>query len=167
MTLFWSMWFKFVMAATSLLPDVKHTMQLRGYLAGPALDSCGKNFQLACDVRIAHIQKLTVGDDVYFSGGVWILAGDPVVIEDQVMLGPYSVVISGDHSRVGGSWRFGAALREPILIKRGAWVGAHGVVTKGVTIGAGSCVAAGGVVTEDIPDDVIAGGVPARVLRRI
>lgn len=161
------MWFKFVMATTSLMPDIKHTMILRGFLIRPVLLSCGKNLQLANDVRIAGLQNLSIGDDVFLSGGVWILAGCSVVIEDQVMLGPYVVVVSGDHDRVDRSWRFGGAVREPIVIKRGAWVGAHGVVTRGVVIGNGSCIAAGGVVIEDVPDDVVAGGVPARVIKNI
>ena len=55
----------------------------------------------------------------------------------------------------------------PIHIGRKVWIGAGVIITKGVTIGDNSIVAAGAVVTHDIPSNVIAAGVPARILREI
>ena len=52
-----------------------------------------------------------------------------------------------------------------ILLENGVWIGANVVVTRNVTIGANSIIAAGAVVTKDIPRYVVAGGVPAKVLR--
>lgn len=161
------LWFRLVMGLTGFAPDIKHVLVFRGFLLRPSFRTCGRNFQIACDVRVSNPHNVLVGKDVFLSGGAYILAGAPVTLEDEVMLGPYAVVVSGDHSRVGRSWRFGPPDRGEILLKRGSWVGAHAVVTKGVTMGVGSCLAAGAVAIEDVPDDSIAGGVPARVIKRM
>jgi acetyltransferase-like isoleucine patch superfamily enzyme len=165
---FFSMlWFEIAMRLTGFLPEIRHTMYFRGLLIKCCLKSCGKNLQIARDVRIGGISNLSVGNDVFLSAGSWLLTNCDVTIEDEVMLGPYSVVIAGDHTRKNGSFRFGEAIRAPILLKRGCWIGAHSVVLKGVTVGEGSCLAAGSVATKNIPDNVIAGGVPAVVIKSI
>lgn len=55
----------------------------------------------------------------------------------------------------------------PIRVERGAWIGAHATILAGVTIGENAVVAAGAVVTKDVPANSIAAGVPARVIKRI
>ena len=55
----------------------------------------------------------------------------------------------------------------PVRIRRGAWIGARAIVLKGVTVGVGSVVGAGAVVTKDVPDWTIVAGNPARVIREI
>jgi acetyltransferase-like isoleucine patch superfamily enzyme len=55
----------------------------------------------------------------------------------------------------------------PILIKRGAWVGARSIILKGVTVGEGAVVGMGSVVTSDVPPRTIVAGNPARVIREI
>jgi len=55
----------------------------------------------------------------------------------------------------------------PIRICDNAWIGASAVITKGVTIGQNAVVAAGAVVTRDVPANTVVGGVPAKVLRRL
>ena len=55
----------------------------------------------------------------------------------------------------------------PIHIGKRVWIGSNVVVTKGVTIGDNSVIAAGAVVTKDVPANVVAGGVPAKVLKQI
>jgi len=87
-----------------------------------------------------------------------------IVLGDEVMLGPYTVLATNNHTCKGGSYRFGAGSPAPIRIGRGCWTGAHVVVTAGVSIGDGTAVAAGAVVTHDVPSDVVAAGVPARVI---
>jgi acetyltransferase-like isoleucine patch superfamily enzyme len=55
----------------------------------------------------------------------------------------------------------------PIHIKEGAWIGAHCIVLKGVTIGARSVIGAGAVVTKDVPDDEVWGGNPATFIKKL
>lgn len=55
----------------------------------------------------------------------------------------------------------------PIKLGNGVWVGAHATITAGVTIGDNAIVAAGAVVTKDVPANVVVGGVPARIIKHI
>ena len=74
----------------------------------------------------------------------------------------------GSGDRVSGADRMGMEVHPaPIHIGSKVWIGAGVIVTKGVTIGDNSVIAAGAVVTHDIPSNVIAAGVPARILKEI
>ena len=158
-------WCHLVMLATAMLPDLTPCMRLRGFLLRPALKRCGRNFQLARRVTLNFSSELEIGNDVYFAAGSWIHAPGGIVVEDEVQLGPYVVLISGDHTLKAGSYRYGPGSRAPIRLCRGSWIGAHATVLKGVTVGCGALVAANAVANRDIPDFAIAGGIPARVLK--
>jgi maltose O-acetyltransferase len=87
-----------------------------------------------------------------------------LVLHDQVMLGPYVTMVSANHTFVDGSARFGAAEPGRIEIGRGSWIAAGATIVTGSRVGASCLIAAGAVVTMDVEDHAIAGGVPARVL---
>jgi maltose O-acetyltransferase len=157
-------YFILIMKVTGLLPDLKPVMRMRGWLLRPCFRRCGRGFQICSNAMIVHTTGLTIGEDVYIAYGCWIQGYGGVTLEDQVMLGPYTVLASSNHGKKDGSYRFGGDEPAPILIKRGAWTGAHVVVTAGVTVGAGAACAAGAVVTKDVPDHAVVGGVPARVI---
>jgi maltose O-acetyltransferase len=63
--------------------------------------------------------------------------------------------------------RAGPLTTAPVIIENGTWIGARSVVLPGVTVGAGSVVASGAIVTRNVPPNTLVGGVPARVLRTI
>jgi maltose O-acetyltransferase len=88
-----------------------------------------------------------------------------VTIEDEVIVGPYAVITSGSHKFKNGSARFGGAERKPVKVGKGSWIAAHAVINPGVSVGAGNLVAANAVVTHDTPDNVVVGGVPAKVIK--
>jgi acetyltransferase-like isoleucine patch superfamily enzyme len=159
------LWFHLVTLATGWLPDLKPVMRLRGFLLRPSFKTCGRNFQVARRVTINFPNRLEIGCDVYIATGCWIHAWGAIVIEDEVQLGPYSVLVTGDHTLKGGSYRSGPSTLAPIRLCRGSWVAAHAVVTKGVTLGCGALIAANSVATTNIPDFAIAAGVPARVIK--
>ena len=81
-----------------------------------------------------------------------------------MQLGPYAVLVSGDHTPIDGSYRFGPSNLAPIRICKGSWIAVHATVTKGVLIGRGAILAANSVATRDVPPFAMAGGVPARVI---
>jgi acetyltransferase-like isoleucine patch superfamily enzyme len=54
-----------------------------------------------------------------------------------------------------------------IVLKRNCWIGANSVILPGVTVGVNSVVAAGSVVTKDVPADTVVAGVPARVIKKV
>jgi len=158
-------WFIFVMKwLTGLLPDLTPIMRLRGFLLRPCLKSCGPNFQVCSGAMIVYSANVSIGHNVFIAYGCWIQGVGSVTLEDEVMLGPYTVLASSDHRVKGGSYRFGGGRTAPIVLKKGAWTGAHAVITAGVTVGSGAACAAGSVVTRDVPDGAVVGGVPARDL---
>lgn len=159
-----NLWFDIVSVLTWWLPDVEPIMAMRGWLARPAFASCGCNFQLARGVNISCTEGLHVGNNVYLAHYVWVQGFGQVTLEDEVVIGPFSVLASRDHCFKDGSVRFGGGVGSPIRIRRGTWLASHVVVTRGVTVGQGCTLAAGAVVVSDVPDFAIVGGVPARVI---
>lgn len=85
----------------------------------------------------------------------------------NVAIGPFCRLISDTHEMGGSERRAGAAIFKPIEIEDGVWLGASVTVLGGVRIGRGSMVAAGSVVTKDVPPDTMVGGVPARVIKSL
>jgi acetyltransferase-like isoleucine patch superfamily enzyme len=158
------LWFHFLTLATSWLPDLRLVLRFRGFLLRPAFQSCGSNFQIARQVTINFSNRLEIGSDVYIATGCWLHACGGIVIEDGVQLGPYVVLVTSDHTRKNGSYRYGASELGPIRLCQGSWLAAHATVTKNVTVGRGALLAANSVATHDIPPMALAGGVPARVI---
>lgn len=93
------------------------------------------------------------------------MAGEQISIADSVIFGPYCVVVSSNHSRSEQSFRYRAPLLEPIQIEYGVWIAAHVTVTAGATVGRGTLIAANSVVRGEIPDNVLAAGQPARIVK--
>jgi len=110
---------------------------------------------------------IKIGCHVYIAYGCSIIATERILIQDEVMFGPYCVIASGNHNSINGSFRYGSIASAPISIGRGSWIGAHVTITAGSSIGENTLIAAGAVVTTDIPSNVIAGGVPARIIEKV
>lgn len=160
------LWSWFVRVGADWWPDAGVTMRLRGWLYGRAMRRCGRNFQVASGVRLIGLEAMSVGDHVYLAPGVALLASCGITLEDEVMLGYHTVVVDGNHTSCGGSYRFGPRAEAPVGIRRGAWVAANCTVLPGVTIGRGAVVAANSAVSRDVPDGATVGGVPARSIKR-
>ncbi len=158
-------WFNLIMLLTGWLPDFKPCIRLRGFLVRPAFKSCGRNFQVCRHVMVAFSTKVEVGRDVFIGYGTWLHASAGMKIGDEVQFGPYCVAITGNHGKRDLSYRWGHGKKEPIEIGAGSWIATHGALLAGVHVGRGTLVAANAVVTTDLPDHCIAGGIPARVLR--
>ncbi|MGT0192963.1 sugar O-acetyltransferase [Burkholderia pyrrocinia] len=87
-------------------------------------------------------------------------------IGDDVMIGPNVSLITSGHP-VEPSRRRDFVVAKPIAIERNVWIGAGATIIGGVTVGEHSVVAAGAVVTRDIPPNTLVGGNPATVIRSI
>jgi len=160
------LWFHLIMTVTGWLPDLRPVMHVRGWLLRPSFKTCGRNLQVARQVTINFSSRLEIGHNVYIATGCWLHAWGGSMLEDEVQLGPYAVLVTGNHTREGGSYRYGPSRLAPIRLCRGSWIAAHATVTKGVTIGCGALVAANSVATRDVPEFALAGGVPARIIER-
>ena len=109
----------------------------------------GQNVMIAAQVRI--------GDNVKIQNNVSVYAG--TVIEDDVFLGPSCVLTNVSNPR---SQIVRRGVYEQTLIRRGASVGANATIVCGVTLGRYCLIAAGAVVTKDVPDYALITGVPGR-----
>lgn len=118
-------------------------------------------------VWICTGRKLEVGDDVDFALEVLVTTDGGVTIGDRTLIGYRTQIISGNHVIPSGRARiFGAGhVHKPVRIGSDVWIGASCMVLPGVTIGEGAVVAAGSVVTKDVPAFSMVGGCPARTIR--
>ncbi len=92
-----------------------------------------------------------------------------VTIGDNVSLGPCCIIYTHNHEPAANgdaSWKGPTRFGE-VKIGEGAWIGARVTILSGVTIGARAIIGAGSVVTRDVPQDSLAVGVPARVLKKV
>lgn len=147
------------------LPDNVFFLRLRGWAARPFFGRCDGDLRLGRNLDIYQPGRIRLGKHIYIAFGCALLAGEVIEIDDEVMFGPYVVVSSSNHTRKNGSFRYGGVEESPVRIGRGSWISAHVTVTAGTTVGKGALIAAGAVVTGAIPDGVLAGGVPARIIK--
>ncbi|RLV49458.1 acyltransferase [Nocardioides mangrovicus] len=104
-------------------------------------------------------------DDVFINDGVWI--DQQTTIGASCAIGPFARFITHTHETGGGLHRAGDVSVRPIHVGPGAWIGAEASVLPGVSIGAGAVVAAGSLVTRDVPPHTMVMGRPARVVSRL
>jgi acetyltransferase-like isoleucine patch superfamily enzyme len=88
-----------------------------------------------------------------------------ITLEDHVLLGPKVNLITENHPADPANRS--ALICKPIVIKRNAWIGAAATILPGVTIGENAIVAAGAVVSRDVPANTAVGGVPAKFIKTI
>lgn len=88
-----------------------------------------------------------------------------ITLEDDVLIAPRVSILTVNHPE-DPELRRGLILK-PVVIKKGAWIGAGATVLPGVTVGENAIVAAGAVVGKDVPPNTIVGGVPAKVIWEI
>ena len=90
-----------------------------------------------------------------------------IVIGDRCDIAPEVSFVTGSHVLGTSERRAGDGCTKPIFIGNGCWIGARATILGGVRVGNGSVVAAGAVVTKDVPENSLAGGVPARLIRQL
>jgi acetyltransferase-like isoleucine patch superfamily enzyme len=110
-------------------------------------------------------ENISIGRNVFVNHACTFMDRGGITIEDEVLIGPKVNLITTDHPLDPSQRR--ATVSHPIVIKKKAWIGAGATILAGVTIGENSVVAAGAVVTKDVPDNTIVGGVPAKTIRAI
>ena len=145
----------------SILPDNVIFIRLRGFLWGFFIKSCGRRFGVGRNVTFYNPANISVGSDVYIAQGCWISASHSVSIEDEVLLGPYVVIATTNHTKDRDSYRFGQLTGGEVIVRRGSWIGAHSTIGAGVVIGKGSAIGANSFVNKSVPESVLCAGVPA------
>lgn len=105
------------------------------------------------------------GKDIFINQNVTFVDLGGITVEDQVLIGPGVHLITVNHL-IDPEKRRGLVVK-PIYIKKNAWIGGAAIILPDITIGENSIVAAGSVVTKDVPDNVIVAGTPAKIVTKI
>lgn len=111
-------------------------------------------------------EDIRVGRNVFINQNCTMYDLGAIDIGDDVMIGPNVSIITSSHP-IGPSQRRASVIAKPIVIERNVWIAAGATIIGGVTVGENSVVAAGSVVTKDVPANTLVGGNPARVIRSI
>jgi len=111
--------------------------------------------------------RVSIGANSWLSPGCTIYSHTDAAIDigANCDIGPQVVFVTGSHEQGTAGRRAGTGTAESIRIGHGCWIGARSTILGGVEIGDGCIVAAGAVVTESLPPNVLAAGVPAVVKR--
>lgn len=134
-------------------------------LAGAHL---GTNVRVCSSVHVLGAGQLSIGDDTWIGHHALISSSSRITIGRAVDVGPRVYIGTGTHEiDPEGPHSAGAGVNRDVVIADGVWLGVGSMVLPGVTIGEKAVIAAGAVVTKDIPPRVLAGGVPAKLIRRL
>lgn len=145
--------------ASKTLKDIRNHLSL---LTEKDVDS---STTIYTPFSINYGKNLKLGNNVFINQNCQMLDLGGITIEDNVMIGPRVNLLSETHP-VEPEQRE-ALIGKPIHIKKHAWVGAGATILPGVTVGEHSVVAAGAVVSKDVPDRKMVAGVPAKIIKSI
>lgn len=112
-------------------------------------------------------KNISVSEDFLTNYNVTILDIAKVYIGDYCMIGPNTLITTVGHPLVAKGRREKKAKGEAVKIGNDVWIGGNCTILPGVTIGNNVVIAAGAVVTKDVPDNCIVGGVPAKIIRNL
>lgn len=107
----------------------------------------GENFYANFDCVFLDVSEIRIGDNCLMGPSVHIYtAGHPLNVEERIS---------------------GAEFGKPVTIGSNVWIGGRVVINPGITIGNNAVIASGSVVTRDVPDNVVVGGNPARIIKAV
>ena len=129
--------------------------------------SVGKNPTVLPVFNCDNGKNIHVGDYFLANYNVTILDIREVKIGDNVMIAPNTLITTVNHPLNPMGRRKHLGIAKPVKIGNDVWIGSNVVILPGVTIGNNVVVAAGAVVTKDIQDNVLVGGNPQKLLRRL
>lgn len=126
-------------------------------------DRLGEGSRVMPGLTVVRSQNVTIGKNVVIMNNCLMMSAGGITIDDNALVAANAQLISNNHD-----------LQEhmiitcsPVHLKRNCWIGAGATILPGVTVGENSVVGAGSVVTKDVPDNCIAVGSPARVIKQI
>lgn len=143
--------------------DQEAIRQTWAELTGTAVD---ETFHLIPPLYSDHGVNIRVGRNVFINQLCVLNDIGGIEIGDDVMIGPRVSLLTAGHP-LDPARRRRQIVAAPIVIERNVWLGAGATILQGVTVGSNAVVAAGAVVTRDVPPRMLVAGVPAQVLREI
>ena len=142
--------------------DPNEVRKLLSQITGTEIDESTDVFT---PLYINYGKHTKIGKNVFINFDCVFLDLGGITIEDNVLIAPKVSLLSEGHPLEPENRH--ALVPKPIHIKKNAWIGANVTILQGVTIGENSVVASGSVVSNDVPDNVIVGGTPAKIIKNI
>ncbi len=140
--------------------------RVRSIVAGGCFDKHGRNINVEKGANFGLGTGISIGDN---SGlGVDCFVRGPLEIGNDVMMGRWVIIMTNSHSTSRTDIpmnRQGNMPQKKVIIGSDVWIGNRVIILPGVTVGNGSIIGAGAVVTKDVPDYAVVGGVPAKVIK--
>lgn len=149
-------------------PDIPLFMRFRGFCYGLGMSKCGKNFQVTHDVIIKDLQGIRIGDNVFIGNGTVAMGSGTIVIEDEVLIAPHCILISGNHVFENGSFRSKKSDTGKIHIGLGSWVAGNCTIARNSCLPAFSILSANSFLNRTFKEErTLYGGVPARIIKKL
>jgi acetyltransferase-like isoleucine patch superfamily enzyme len=142
-----------------------HIDQVRERLSDIIGSSIDKSTRIFPPFHTNFGRFITLGKNVFINHACSFLDLGGITIEDDVLIGPKVNLITENHPLDPADRQ--TLLLKPIVIKRNAWIGAGATILPGVTIGENAVVAAGAVVSKDVPANTVVVGIPARHIKNL
>lgn len=152
---------------TQLLFQFNHTMPMTNeYITIMHQLFCnglGEGSMVIAPVQGICLDRVKIGKNVYINSNALMMARGGITIEDDVMVAANVSFLTNNHDPYDRK----VLLCKPIVIKKGAWLGANATILPGVMIGKYAIVGAASVVTRDIPDYAVVVGSPAKIIQML
>ncbi|GAA5417393.1 maltose O-acetyltransferase [Paraliobacillus ryukyuensis] len=142
-------------------------LEKRMTLLTDILGSTGKNVYMQPTIRFDYGYNTYIGNNFFANYDCTILDVCEVRIGDNCMFGPCVQTYTATHPLHPTERNSGKEFGKPITIKHNVWIGGGAIINPGVTIGNNAVIASGAVVTKDVPDNVVVGGNPAKIIKHI
>lgn len=131
------------------------------------LGSSGDNLYIEPTFRCDYGYNIHVGENFYANFDCVFLDVCEIRIGDNCMVAPGVHIYTATHPLDSIERISGAEYGKPVTIGHNAWIGGRAVINPGVNIGNNVVIASGAVVTKDVPDNVVVGGNPAKIIKQI
>lgn len=141
--------------------------EVRENILKKILKSMGTDIHFEPNVRFEFGYNISIGNHFYANFDCIMLDGGGIEIGDHVLFGPRVGIYTSNHAIDATERIKGACYAKPVKIGNNVWIGGGVQINQGVIIGDNTIIGSGSVVTKDIPSNVIAAGVPCKVIRPI
>lgn len=145
----------------------KRSLKKQHKILNKHLKHIGENTMILQGFRCDYGYNISIGDNSFINFNCVMLDSSPINIGNNVRIAPNVSIFSVYHPTNPQTRKENVVLSEPVTIKDNVWIGGGSIILPGITIGENSVVGAGSVVTNDVPDNVIVAGNPAKIIKQL
>ncbi|KIX90698.1 hypothetical protein TP70_06140 [Staphylococcus microti] len=126
-----------------------------------------ESFYIEPTIYFDYGTNISVGDNFYVNANSTWLDAATITIGNNVKIGPNVQLITINHPLDPDERRTGIEYAAPIVVEDDVWIGAGVIILPGITIGQGATIAAGSIVTKNVPARTVVGGNPAKMIKQL